>query len=56
MHTKSHKEWFGHSKVDGEDTDIQAARLYHKPTFILFFFFQNKESRLKTINMTTTSF
>jgi hypothetical protein len=45
IHNRFHTDWFKHSNVDRGDT--QTARWSHKPTF---FFFQNKESRLKSIS------
>jgi hypothetical protein len=45
IHTKFHKVWFRHSKVDRGDThtDTQQGDLIG-----LVSFFQNKESKLKT--------
>jgi hypothetical protein len=41
IHTKFHKDWFRHSKVDmGEFTDTQTALGSHKPTL------KKKESKI----------
>jgi hypothetical protein len=46
IHTKYHKAWFSHSKVDGGGGDTQRHR-QHCDRISLLSFFQNKESRLK---------
>jgi hypothetical protein len=45
-HTRFNKDWFRHSKVDGEGGFIDTHR-QHDNLISILQFFQNKESRLK---------
>jgi hypothetical protein len=50
MHTKPHKDWLSHSKVDGGGGG-GGGMIHRQPGdhVSLFLFFQNKESKLKLI-------
>jgi hypothetical protein len=47
VHTKFHKVWFRHSKVDGGDAQTHRQ---HGDGMSLLLFFENKENRLKINN------